>query len=229
MRCAIYLNGEYDATRAEFYRERARLADLVIAADNGYAYLDQLGVLPHVLVGDFDSLPHDLVAKARAAGVDTLVLPERKDQTDGEAAAEEALARGASAVELLGALGGAFDHEMGNVAVLRRLAQRGAAARILTPTLAASVLCAPTGRALQAAPGTAVSLLALTTTAVVSLSGLAYELSRGVLSADSSLGVSNVVVSRRATIAVHEGLVLSVVFDPEETFAPTTVGGAQGE
>lgn len=224
MRCAIFLNGEYAAGTQGFHRDRAEAANLVVAADNGYAYLHRLGLRPDLLVGDFDSLPKALAAEAEAGGVEVVTLPVRKAETDAEVAARAALARGATEVDLLGALGGAFDHELGNVAVLRRLAERGAAARILTPTLATAVLCAPRRVALAAAPGTRVSLLALTATAVVTLTGLAYELSRGVLTADTGMGVSNEVARRPATIEVHEGAVLGVVFDPDEAFAPQEGG-----
>ena len=121
-RAAVFLNGEYPAGDDEFYARRFAAADLRIAADGGYAALRALGLRPEVLVGDFDSLSGEALAAAAAEGVEIVRLPVRKDETDAEAAVALALARGCAAIDLMGAFGGALDHELGNVAVLRRLA-----------------------------------------------------------------------------------------------------------
>ena len=214
---AVFLNGEYDAG-SEFYWRRFAGADLRVAADGGYAALHALGMLPEVLVGDFDSLPADALAAAHAAGIEIVALPVRKDETDAEAAVDLALARGALAVDLVGALGGDLDHELGNLALLRRLARRGVAARLLAPALSVAVLRAPSCVALASPPGTRVSLLSLSEASVLTLDGLDYPLESGVLSVGTCLGVGNAVQRPGARIDVLQGEVLALVFAPDESF-----------
>jgi thiamine pyrophosphokinase len=67
--------------------------------------------------------------------------------------------------------------------------------------------------------GSRVSVLSLSDVAVVTLTGLEYPLTKGVLRADGCLGVSNAVRQVGALVDVLEGEVLVVVFAPDETFA----------
>ncbi len=150
----------------------------------------------------------------------------RKDVTDGELAVEEALRRGAGELVLAGATG-ALDHTLGHLAILRRLASRGVAARLVAPHLAAAVLIAPAEVTLAAPAGVRVSLAPVGADATVTLEGLDYPLSRGTLPADTCLGLGNhVAAAGEARILVHDGTVVALVGWGEETFAP---GGRRGE
>jgi len=234
----IFLNGEYasspgGATRAggatpggeadpagpaAYYRAWAARADLVVGADGGCAFALAVGAMPDIVVGDFDSLAPELLERARNAGAGIVRHPVHKDLTDAELAVDEALARGCDEIVLAGALGGAADHLLGNVAVLRRLAEQGVAARIVSPDLAARVLCAPASVTLAAPAGTRASLIALSETAEVTLRGFEYELVRGTLAAAACLGLGNTIAGAPARVGVHAGTVLAFVFDGAETF-----------
>ena len=225
-RAAVFLGGEY--VDAGWHRTLAAGADVVIAADSGAAFLARLGVAPHAVVGDFDSLAPHVAAALRADGVELLAYPTRKDRTDGELAVEEALRRGAGEVVLAGALG-ALDHTLGHLAILRSLAARGVAARLAAPHLAVAVLDAPADVTLGAAAGVRVSLVATGDTATVSLAGLEYPLVRGTLPADTCLGLGNhVTAGGRARIRVHAGSVTALVGWGDETFAATQRAAAAG-
>jgi hypothetical protein len=66
-RAVVFVNGEYEDDG--FYRRRFAGADLTIAADGGARFLLRAGLLPDVLVGDFDSLDESQVEALAAAGV----------------------------------------------------------------------------------------------------------------------------------------------------------------
>ena len=137
--------------------------------------------------------------------------PVRKDVTDGELAVDEALRRGAGEVLLAGATG-ALDHTLGHLAILRRLASRGVAARLVAPDLTVTVLIAPAAVALDAPAGTRVSVSAVGEAATVTLTGLDYPLDHGVLPADACLGLGNhVAAAGDARIVLHEGTVVVLV------------------
>jgi thiamine pyrophosphokinase len=90
---------------------------------------------------------------------------------------------------------------------------------VLAPFVSVAVLLAPSRTVLSSSPGTRVSLLPLTGTAVVSLEGLEYPLHEEVLYADACRGVSNEVRRPGASVAVTEGEVLAVVAASGERFA----------
>ncbi len=215
---AVFLDGDYDDS--VYFRGWATESDVVVAADGGARFLLEQGIRPDVVVGDFDSLPADDVERLEAAGVELLRHPVRKDRTDGEMAADEALRRGARELVLAGALG-ALDHTLGHLAILQRLATRGVAARLAAPRLTVRVLAAPGEARLDAPTATRVSVVPLQGDALVSLQGFDYALDRGVLPRDACLGLGNAVVAA-ARIVVHEGVVGVLVEDGDEAF-----GGAR--
>jgi thiamine pyrophosphokinase len=205
----IFLDGEY--RDPGWHRALAAQAGVLLAADGGARYLTSLGASPQAVVGDFDSLDEETAEKLRAAGVEFLRHPVRKDVTDGELAVDEALRRGAGEVWLAGATG-ALDHTLGHLAILRRLATRGDAARLVAPDLTAFVLSAPATVALDAPAGARVSLASLGEAASVTLTGLDYPLERGVLPPDTCLGLGNhVAAGGDARVVVHEGIIVVLV------------------
>jgi thiamine pyrophosphokinase len=229
-RAALFLNGDY-APDPDFYLHLARSADLIVAADGGAERLAFFGLRPDVAVGDFDSLSATRVAELTAAGVRIVRHPVRKDQTDAELAVQEALCAGAKVIDLAGALGGAFDHSLGSVALLRHLAGIGVAARLVEPAFSVTVAVAPRRLVLAAAPGARFSCLPLTRRAVVSLSGFDYELDHVALRADACRGVGNQVARAGAEVVVHAGAVILTVeavdFEAEDGGRSQKDAGAQ--
>ena len=96
-----------------------RKDDFYIFCDSGLAHMQALGVMPNLIVGDFDSHknPH--------MDVETMVLPCEKDDTDTVFAVKEAVSRGFSDFLILGAVGKRLDHSLGNVSILYYLDSLG--------------------------------------------------------------------------------------------------------
>ncbi|MBO0661815.1 thiamine diphosphokinase [Jiella sp. MQZ9-1] len=105
---------------------RQRLAGArVIAADAGIRHAVALGLVPELWVGDFDSAPH---VPDAFSGIERTTFGRDKDQTDGELAIEAAVARGASRLTLVGALGGPrSDHAFAHFILALRYAGTGLA------------------------------------------------------------------------------------------------------
>ena len=226
MTTVICLNGEYEDDA--WYLRQVDAAQAVVAADGGHAFLRRHGRWPALLIGDFDSLDARLVAEARVAGVEVVTHSTHKDETDAELAVAQAEARYAGEVVLLGALGGALDHVLGHLAILRGLAARGRAARIAAPDLAATVLQGPVTARLGAPVGARVSVVALSPDVVLTLRGLEYELTDEPLPPSVCRGLSNRVAAPGARVSLTSGQLLTLVFDGGETFAtePLATGAA---
>ena len=92
--------------------------DLLIAADGGYAHLSRWGLMPDLVVGDFDSGP-------KPAHPQVISLPREKDVTDTWAAAQLGRERGYSVFYIYGGLGGQLDHTLANIQLLCHMADAG--------------------------------------------------------------------------------------------------------
>lgn len=102
-------------TRAKSYLKGD---DFCIFCDGGLKHQGALGVKPDLIIGDFDSYPKE---NALSQGIETIVLPCEKDDTDTVFAVKEGLKRGFSDFLLLGVIGQRLDHTLGNVSVLLML------------------------------------------------------------------------------------------------------------
>lgn len=184
--------------------------DLVICADGGVRHALALGLTPHLVIGDFDSAGPSLQAEVAARGFAVQRVPVEKDQTDTQLAVEEALARGASELLLVGATGSRVDHTLSNLLLLPAIAERAEVALVDSNNIA-RVLRPGCRLTVQAVPGTYLSLLPLTPEATgVVAQGVKWPLNGAVLRWGESLGVSNVILGEAASIAVEQGYLLVV-------------------
>ena len=96
--------------------------DYVIACDAGWHNARRLGLVPDLVLGDFDS-------SCRPEGLgegELLVLPREKDDTDTHYAARLAAEKGFAQATLLGALGGLrMEHTLANLAAGLWLEKQG--------------------------------------------------------------------------------------------------------
>lgn len=94
--------------------------DFLICADGGWACARQFGLMPQLVVGDFDSMP-----PAMRPDVPTLTLPTEKDDTDLVVCLHEGRKRGYTEFILAGAIGGRFDHTLSCLQCAADCALRG--------------------------------------------------------------------------------------------------------
>ena len=118
MKAFIYTGGSIFEKKIS---ERPKEDDLVIAADSGYHNAKKMGVMPQILLGDFDSL-----GKAEKIPDDTEILqvPAEKDDTDTQLAVQVALEKGATELVIIGGLDGRLDHTLSNLAILENLYEK---------------------------------------------------------------------------------------------------------
>ncbi len=82
MNCIIIAGGRLDASRTRTWYHRfyslLKTADLIIAADSGARHLKGSGYLPHVIVGDMDSIDPDTLEFFQTNNVLIQSHPRRK-------------------------------------------------------------------------------------------------------------------------------------------------------
>ena len=179
--------------------------DYVIACDAGYLNARSLGVVPDLIVGDFDSAP-------RPEGENLVVLPAEKDDTDTHYAARLAVEKGFEQVLILGVLGGArLDHSLAAIAAGLWLAKQGP--EVTIAGRGAELRYVLPGRPVKVehAPHAYFSLFPLEGTAEgVSITGAKYPLQNARLVPDATLGASNETMPGGAEVRVERGSLLLV-------------------
>ncbi|MEG0477087.1 MAG: thiamine diphosphokinase [Raoultibacter sp.] len=180
----------------------AQAFDCVIAVDGGYAHLQAAGVVPAVVMGDFDSLgyvpDHPCVES----------FSPHKDKSDMQLALERAVSSGFDELVVYGALAGRLDHTVANLQLFARFSEAGAAVTGIGDTFAVRFLTGPATFELPAYDAGTVSVFAANdVVSGVTERGLAYPLDDATLSNRSSLGLSNELVGKAASVSVQKGTI----------------------
>lgn len=179
--------------------------DFIIAADGGYAYAMALGLTPSLVVGDFDSLP-----EPPSSGVDTIVLPQEKDDTDMVAALWEGWQRGFRRFAIYGGTGGRLDHTLANIQCLADIACRGGRGFLFDQDTVITAIH-DSGIAFPANAAGTVSVFSFTETATgVFETGLKYPLTDATLRNTYPIGVSNAFTGIPASISVGSGTLVII-------------------
>ncbi len=206
-RAIIFVNGLLDDTAG--LQGYLQSDDWLVATDGGLRHCRALGLAPHVLIGDLDSVSEQDEDWVRAQGGRVLRYPPEKDETDLELALTLARSEGFTTIRMVGALGGRVDHLLGNLSLLAQPDLVGLDVRIVQP---GSEIFMIRGQAeIEGRAGDLVSLLPLFGTAQgVRTEGLQYPLRAEDLLPYHARGVSNVMLGARAAVSVDAGLLLCV-------------------
>ena len=174
--------------------------DYVIAADGGYLACRRAGIVPDLLLGDFDSLPE------KPDFEKILQVPVEKDDTDTFLAAKYALERGCRTFHIYGGTGGRLDHTLANLQLLVWLSRRGARGYLYDEAFTYTAI---TNDSIAIPRGPEWGLLSVfcmgEDAGGVCESGVQYPLEDAVLTAEFPLGVSNHIIAPQARISVREG------------------------
>ncbi len=205
MKTLIIASGHFDPTPA--MEAEIRKADLRIAADGGARHLRQLGLDPHVIIGDLDSIPSRDRRHYEDRQIPFITYPSRKDQTDTEICIAHALEKGATQITLMGVTGSRLDHTLANIFLLQPLARKGIPARIRDGNN--DIYLVVDEMVVDGSPGDYLSLIALSQRVEgIWLSGLEYPLENAVLERGDSLGISNCFVRDQARIRISHGALI---------------------
>jgi thiamine pyrophosphokinase len=215
VRVIIFANGDM----ADPVREAAAWVgpgDQVVAANGGSRHALAAGVIPHLVVGDLDSLSGEDRQCMRDAGTRFITSVPDKDETDLELALVWAAQQtGVEEIVVLGAFGGRPDQALANLLLLAHSALIGEAG-LMPPgqqvlmvdrQWVVTLLCGGQQLDLSGSCGDRVSLIPLGGAAVgVTTDGLAFPLQDEALAFGPARGVSNRLEGEVATITLREGL-----------------------
>lgn len=203
--------------------ERTRLditekaGDYVVACDAGYRYLSETGIVPDMIIGDFDSLGFV------PDGTNVVVLQSEKDVTDVGAAIELTLDKGFDEYRLWCCTGGSLAHTLANIQCAAAIARRKKRVFLIG---AEENVTAVDGGALTFGEGKGyISVFSCGNADGVTLTGLKYHLLDYSMSDGYPIGVSNEFIGKEATVSVKKGTLIvvypSTVDFPKTLWLPT--------
>ncbi len=206
-RAIIFTNGVLPNREAA--RRLIRPGDLILAADGGARHALALGLIPSFIIGDLDSLSEEVRTQAVAHKVNLMTYPPIKDQTDLELTLDYALERGCRSLRILAALGGRLDQTLANLSLLT--APRLAEYDVRLDDGVEEAFFIRREAELEGTPGDIVSLIpwGAPVEGIVT-QGLRWPLRGESLFPERTRGISNEMLTEKATVQVAKGLLLCV-------------------
>lgn len=184
--------------------------DMVIAADSGVDSAFALGLAPHVVIGDLDSVSAAGLARVRMSGIEVFSSPTDKNLTDTELALAHLLDVGATHATLLSPGGGRLDHAHG---VLSALASPLLAPVSIDAVIDSAHVTVLHGRTTRRIPQRSriTALHAMNGVARrITTMGFRWNLSGEDLAPWVSRGVSNEMLAPEADVALDEGTLIVI-------------------
>jgi thiamine pyrophosphokinase len=177
-------------------------ARAIVAADGAALKLSGARIVPHVVIGDLDSIG----SAGSFAESGTIVIEEpSQERGDLEKALEWIAARGERSVVVVGATGGMPDHALNNFSILARHARR-LRIRLAADRFQGYIVTAE--QAIETSGGDRVSLIPLPE-ARISTRGLEWELNDEILAIGIREGASNRATGTRVEIDVADGALVA--------------------
>ncbi len=207
MKALIISNGEIMDYR--FYEDLIVESDLIICADGGAKHADKMGIIPNVVLGDFDSIGHDCFNNVKNTNIKYIQYSTDKDKTDTQLGVEYAIENGCNEIVLIGSLGTRFDHSFANISLLKYIIDRGAIGTVLNEHNEIHII--RDYIKLKGKIGDIISLLPITKNVEgISTIGLRYALQNAQMILGMPNGVSNVLIEEEAKIHIKSGLLLVI-------------------
>ncbi len=175
-----------------------------IACDAGYLNFIKAGIQPDLLIGDFDSLPKDVMIN----DVKTMKLNPIKDVTDTEYALDYLIDKGFKDILILGAIGGRLDMTLTTIALLAKACKQHIKIAALYNEDIVFPLCDSQMTFKEDATGM-ISAFSFTDQSIgVDEINLKYQLHNYTLTNLKPLGVSNEFINKKAIIKVKNGILI---------------------
>lgn len=183
----------------------------VIGVDKGLESIDGLGIMPNLILGDYDSVDKMLLKKYEEKGVPILAYPPEKDYTDTHLALYEAFQCEPERILILGGTGSRLDHVYANVGLLMLCAKRGIEGIIWDEHNRIRMLSKPYVLKKDEAFGKYVSLIPYTQQVQgIYLTGFQYPLEDATFTLGASVGISNELIGEEGTISFRNGLLIMI-------------------
>jgi thiamine pyrophosphokinase len=177
----------------------------VVCADGGANKARLLGIRPHAIIGDLDSISSR--TRKHFSRVETIHIADQ-GSTDLEKALDFLLKLLIPSATVVGATGGRPDHSLANLSILKKYHKR---IRLLFSDPFCDIRIIDSKIVFEAIVGSVISLMPLDRCEGIQTIGLKYPLDNESLELGEREGMSNVVISSPVQITLKKGCLLLFV------------------
>jgi thiamine pyrophosphokinase len=186
---ALVANGEISGDLRSF--------ETIVAVDGGLVALDRMGISPHLITGDFDSVPLELLEKYKH--IPQLHTPDQ-EHSDLEKAIDFLLRFQPEKLRVFGALGKRADHLIANILLLSRYPEK-----LVFESFTETLYVINNKSLIKTTPGQTLSLIPLNgPVSGITTRGLKWELANATLD-KHFVGLSNVSLNEEIDITHESG------------------------
>lgn len=184
----------------------------IIAVDKGLNALHELNIIPHHIVGDFDSINKEtLFLYSNNPNIVVHKYNPEKDYTDTDIAIKLAIDLNSSCINIIGGFGNRIDHLLANIHILMHGLNANIPCYLLDEYNKVYLINGTTKIFKSKAYGKYISLIPLTSSVSgLTLKGFKYPLNDYTLPIGVSLGISNEIVDNIATISFKDGILIII-------------------
>ena len=181
--------------------------DIIVGVDRGIGHCLSTGLVPDVLMGDFDSVESSVLRDSRLAEKQVIRHPVRKNSSDLELALHWLSDAGIERVVLLGVSGGRSDHHLFNW-MLPMQKTWPFSTELVDKSVHAYTVSAKHPLSIAVQTGDTVSLLPMPDADGVATEGLEYALHNASIGTGTTLGLSNIAVGETVSVSIDNGQLL---------------------
>lgn len=204
-RILIVTNGDLEEN---FIKKIISNYDFIISVDGAYNTLYKLGIIPNIMIGDFDSINKDIFLKSDEYNIEKINLRSDKDFSDTASALDLAIERGYNNIDIIGGIGTRWDHSLANINLLYYGFEKKANVRLLSDDNKMSIY---SEGEYDIAKDSSIywSFFPVFDDVTISLINMKYELNKRFVRKGDTLGLSNELIDNSKFI-VHSGNIIVV-------------------
>lgn len=207
MKAVIVAHGSL--SNKEILKRECENSDVIICADGGAEFAKENGIIPHYLMGDFDSIDKQVLEFYKSASTKIIEYPCDKDFTDTELCIDKAIELGSTNICIVAGIGSRLDHSLGNVLLLHKILEKGIKGYIAAQDC--NVYLCNDKLSLEGDIGQTISILPfMGNVSGISLEGLKFPLKNATIRVGQSIGLSNVFVKDLCKIEIEKGELLVI-------------------
>ncbi|BDU50864.1 thiamine diphosphokinase [Haliovirga abyssi] len=204
-KAVIFLNLE-DINYKYLEKYKAEKID-IFCADGGAKIAYKLNIIPKMILGDFDSLSGEILNYYIEKGVEIKRYNPDKDKTDTEILLK-IIYKFYDEIILEGAIGGRVDHTLVNINLLNKfknivINNQNEELRMITKREEIYKI--------KNRIGDIFSIIPFSEEIVITLNGFKYNIENKKIKKGDSLGISNLIIEKSASIKMEKGKALAVV------------------
>jgi len=183
--------------------------DYIVAVDGGLKHIENMGLYPTLIVGDFDSVLDIGYYEKLYSEAEFLRFDAKKDYTDLELAVEKVIDMEPDKVMIMGVTGCRMDHTMGGIFILEKFLKHGIEAMIIDKNN--KIVLTDKDMEFSGEIGELFSIIPVTEKVDgIYLEGFEYPLYDATLEFGSSTGISNVFKETCVKLKLRNGKLLVI-------------------